>query len=475
MKSRTPSSQLFDTEQLYQILFEQHQLPANQSFTIAYSGGADSTALLLAMEEIIKSSQYPANGHLTAFHFNHKIDPMAEQWEQQCAALCKEIGVSLKSASWDRSASQSITESAARNARYKWFETEIKSDQVLLTGHHSDDQVETVLLNLVQGRGIARAGGIPAIRSLGHGDSRQVIRPLLNFPRSSLEQFVRHKQKPWIEDPANRDLQHDRNLIRHQIVPLLRQRWPQINQALTQYADDWVEHQQFLNQQLDDVLFRATDQSLQGICCLAAPLSIKPFHEMNRFCAEQLLRRWIHLAGYNSPRRVQLSSLVQQVMQLSNQDKESQSSEDCFQTEWNDLSIRYRNRYLYMIQQSSQVPDKPIPIDLESNEITRDLNVRFDKVSHTGLTRQSLVSGKAQWRWRTGGEKVNLPNAAHRFSLKKLFQQYDVLPWERNRLPYIEMGGQIAWIPGIGVTRDFADSDSNSDKVLPVLLLQKSD
>ena len=124
-------------------------------------------------------------------------------------------------------------ERAARDARYAVFGSLTQANDLLLTGQHRDDQAETLLFRLMRGAGVRGLAGIPAQRSVGQG---MLIRPLLDVSRSELEAYAQAHQLRWIEDPSNQDRQFSRNYLRHQVMPLLTERWPQAQASMVRSA-----------------------------------------------------------------------------------------------------------------------------------------------------------------------------------------------------------------------------------------------
>ena len=222
----------FSADQLARIL-EQRLAgqPLPSSYLIAYSGGMDSHVLLVALAEL--SSSRPNFPALRAVHVHHGLSPYADDWADHCQSICQNLGVELV-VHWVEVAShQASLERAARVARYQVFESVLKPGEILLQGHHQDDQAETLLLRLLRGTGVDGAKAIPAQRRLGAGE---VFRPLLDFSREQLAQYARHQQLQWIEDESNQDTGFDRNYLRHQVLPLLQQRWPAASKVLARFA-----------------------------------------------------------------------------------------------------------------------------------------------------------------------------------------------------------------------------------------------
>lgn len=206
---------------------------------VGFSGGMDSTVLLHALQQLQLEAEHAFD--LRPLHLDHALDPQSEQWRMQCQRFCEGLGLTLISERLPAGAlraDQSGLEAAARTARYQFFERHIgDATDALLLAHHSDDQAETVLLRLLQGRGVLP---MPAQRRLQTG---QLYRPLLPLARATLAQYAQQQGLNWSEDPSNQSLAPDRNYLRHAVWPTLVRRWPGAGQQLQRVADSVGQNQ----------------------------------------------------------------------------------------------------------------------------------------------------------------------------------------------------------------------------------------
>lgn len=115
----------------------------------------------------------------------------------------------------------------------------------MLTAQHRDDQAETLLFRLLRGAGVKGLSGMPSERALGHG---HLLRPLLDVTRAELETYAAEHQLSWIEDPSNQDRQYSRNYLRHQVFPILVERWPQALATMARSAAHLREAQGLLDE-----------------------------------------------------------------------------------------------------------------------------------------------------------------------------------------------------------------------------------
>lgn len=187
---------------------------------VGYSGGLDSSVLLHAACAARAARGEPAP---CAVHVHHGLQPDADAWADHCAAEAQRLSVALR-IHRVQVATTGSPEAAAREARYGVFRDLLEAPgSRLLLAHHRDDQVETVLLRLLQGRGLY---GMPRVRRLGQG---LIMRPLLGMARADLMAYAHEHRLIWVDDPSNVMPVADRNFLRHSVLPLLRARFPDLD------------------------------------------------------------------------------------------------------------------------------------------------------------------------------------------------------------------------------------------------------
>jgi tRNA(Ile)-lysidine synthetase-like protein len=261
---------------------------------IAFSGGVDSTALLAAL-----AANRPNGLQVRAVHVNHGLHPNASKWSEHCRALARELGVPLEvlAVKVARSAGVSL-EAAARDARYGLLARVLEAGEFLLTAHHEDDQVETVLLQLFRGAGIAGLAAMPDIAAFAGG---WLARPLLSRSRAELEDWARGAGLSWADDDTNADETLDRNYLRRRVLPLIRERWPGVGSAVSRSARHAAEGQRLL-----DMIARSdTDRASSGPDLFVPALrALQPDRRRNA------LRFWIARSGARVPDTSRLEELA---------------------------------------------------------------------------------------------------------------------------------------------------------------------
>ena len=262
---------------------------------VALSGGADSTALLAAC-----ARRWP--GQVRAVHVHHGLQAAAETFVSCCEASCREMGVPLTVLRVDaRHAPGDSPEDAARRARYQAFDAYARSEGIatIALAQHADDQVETVLLALSRGAGLAGLAGMPT--QWRRGDV-QFLRPLLSISALAVRASARERGLQWVEDPSNTDERYTRNRIRARLLPELEAAFPQFRSTFARSARHAAEAQSVLDEvAASDLDSAGTPPRLAGLQALSAGRQA------------MVVRLWLRRLHGTTPEAAQLAELLRQV------------------------------------------------------------------------------------------------------------------------------------------------------------------
>jgi tRNA(Ile)-lysidine synthase len=267
---------------------------------VAVSGGADSTALLVACAE-----KFPAE--VRAIHIHHGLQAAADAFERHCVALCAKLQVPLSVMHVDaRHASGESPEDAARKARYAALRAAVMQHEGPLAGvrdialaQHADDQVETLLLALSRGAGLAGLAAMPAqwVR-----DGIRYHRPLLGVPGAQLRGWLAARGVAWMEDPTNADERFTRNRIRARLLPALDAAFPQFRATFGRSSAHAAEAQALL-----------TELAAQDLAQVGVPPSIAQVQRLTRARQANLLRHWLKTVHAQQASAAQLTELLDQI------------------------------------------------------------------------------------------------------------------------------------------------------------------
>ncbi len=266
-------------------------------FAVALSGGADSTALLLACVQ-----RWP--GQVRAVHIHHGLQEAADGFEAHCRTLCGQLGVPLlvRRVQAGHAPGQS-PEDAARRARYAALadavQTEWPDVRDVAVAQHADDQVETLLIAL------SRGAGLPGLASMPAQWQRSGLnwhRPFLTVPGAALRDWLRERDQAWVEDPTNSNEQFTRNRIRARLLPVLAEAFPAFRDTFARSAAHAAQAQEVL----DEV-------AAQDLAHVGIPPRISALQALSRARQALVLRHWLRTCHATTPSTAQLGELLDQV------------------------------------------------------------------------------------------------------------------------------------------------------------------
>ena len=263
---------------------------------MAYSGGADSTALLYAA-----ARRWP--GQVSAIHVHHGLQAAADDFVRVCEDNCARLGVALRVARVDaRAASGASPEDAARRARYAALADAGRQLglQAVLLGQHADDQVETLLLALSRGAGLP---GLSAMAAQFERGGMFFHRPMLQLAAADLRHWLLHSGIPFVDDPTNGDERYTRNRIRARLMPALQHAFPQFRETFARSARHAAQAQGLLLELAQGDLTR-----------VGVPPVISLLQTLSRARQGNVLRHWLLDCHQATPSAAQLDQLLGQVL-----------------------------------------------------------------------------------------------------------------------------------------------------------------
>jgi tRNA(Ile)-lysidine synthase len=266
-------------------------------FAVALSGGADSTALLVAC-----ARRWP--GQVRAVHIHHGLQAAADDFEAHCRDLCMQVNVPLVVRKVDagHAAGQS-PEDAARQARYQGLAEAVLNAwpevRDVALAQHADDQIETLLIALSRGAGLPGLASMPAH---WHRQGLNWHRPWLAVPGAALREWLLSQGQSWVEDPSNTDERFTRNRIRAQVLPALAEALPAFRETFARSAAHAAQAQEVL----DEV-------AAQDLVQVGVPPCITALQQLSRARQALVLRQWLKQHHATTPSTAQLHELLDQV------------------------------------------------------------------------------------------------------------------------------------------------------------------
>ena len=423
----------FTTHELLNVV---QSWPAAGRYYVAYSGGLDSHVLLFAMHSL--KSRLRCD--ISAIHVNHNLNERAGEWAEHCKGICSGLGIELEIVEIDAKSPKGESQEAwARKVRYEAMEAIVKQDEMLLTAHHSDDQAETLLIQLLRGSGPAGLAAMPAICRFGAGYH---ARPLLHYTRQQLQEFAQENEISWINDDSNKDMRFDRNLIRHEILPRLRKRWPSVTDTLSRAARLQAQSAELLEElasvDMDSCLVKEMEA-----------LDIRCLKKLSSARCSNLLRYWVKTSGFPGPDSRQSHQILTDVVDAK------ADANPC--VSWPGAEVRRYHNYLFVMKPLPE-PAGPEKRNWKLGEACR-LPVGILQAYRgrgEGIRANVCPDGTLQVGFREGGEVIKREGNQHHQQLKKLFQEYDIPAWLRNYIPLLYKDDRLVSVAGKWIDQKFA-------------------
>ena len=408
----------------------QPKLKPQKRIAVALSGGLDSVVLL---DTVCKAQTKDNNTspEIWVFHIHHGLQKSADDWLIFCEKLAKKykVGFDFRLLHLALDVGQGNVEARARAGRYEAL-AELCLEygiEDLLLAHHQNDQAETVLLQLMRGAGVAGLSGMPNDRDLTIDQHRITLwRPLLGQSRTELESYAKENKLKWVEDPSNQSIQFRRNAIRKNIIPRLEKIQPAVIANLARSANLLSEAQVLL-----DRLAREDGKTV----LLKDGLSIKPLLSLSHLdlpAANNVLRYWLKTHQLAMPSQERLQAWWTDL----------QNSRSDAQLEWlhDGVKLRVWRGHLQMIGQSSGA------------WVFQDVPSRSPRPGlPAAWVKNAQENGQLEYRTRSGSEKIQIKPHGPRKTLKNLFQEAGIAPWQREA-PLLYIDGELIGVAGIGVS-----------------------
>lgn len=381
----------------------------------------DSTALLAGLE-----ANRNLRNRLRAIHVDHGLHPDSHLWVENCRELTHQLHVPLtvRKAKIARGVGASL-EAAARVARYALLREDLAKGEVLLTAHHEDDQLETVLLQLLRGAGLAGLAAMPPITPFAEG---WLARPLLRMSRANLETWARKRSLKWVEDATNADERFDRNYLRRQVLPLIRQRWPGAAHATARTARHIAEGQLLLESLARTDVERASD---------GAALDAKILRALSPERRRNALRYWIVKAGSQVPDTRRLDEIAGPLL--------SARIDANPYVAWGGMILQRHADLLTLRKGQPPAAFHSVAWPVASQSVVELPGLgRLELVARArGPVDLDALPLELRIRMRRGGEKLRPRRDGPSRTIKKLLQEARVPPRDRDQTPLLFDGDRL--------------------------------
>lgn len=420
---------------------EQRLLPDSGLVIAGVSGGADSMAMAHMLHRLLPP------GRLVCAHVNHGIrgkeadsdQAFVEQWCREQGIPCR---VLLADVPGEAQKTGEGLEVCGRRLRYTFFQGLVTGENDrIATAHTRSDQAETVLLHLLQGAGAKGLSGIPARRE-------KIIRPVLCLSRQEVEEYCRENGLSWCTDATNTDMEYTRNRLRHQVLPLLREMNPAIEETLERTAFSLKRDEECL----EEMARQALEQARAG-----EGLSVKMMQALSPAVAVRVLAQYFQEKGCARPETVHLEQALAAVQRGGGR---LSLPGGCEVSVWSDILRAEKAEKMpeagweipvtgpkTLLGDGRTLVMEDFPVSAMKNRI-KFHNLLFPIfLDYDTITRSQTLTV----RTRRAGDRFSPAGRGISKSLKKLFSEERVPVPARDRLVVLESGGELLWVETLGV------------------------
>lgn len=359
---------------------------------------------------------------IRAIYIDHQLQSMSADWGSFVLDQCQQLNIPCTVQKV--TVAEGNLESQARSVRYQAFAQHLQKNEILILAHHQQDQAETLMLRLLSGAGIQ---GLAAMKNFDERQGIQIWRPLLEISHEHICQWAAQLHVQNIQDPSNDDLHYDRNWARHDLWPVLTQRFPKMQQALCRTAE--------IMQDADEILTEVLQQDLNA-CGTASELDLTQFSQLSLARQRQLLSSWMKGGDQYRPAFNMVTRLITEVIQAKT---DAQAA-----LHWNQwVYVRYQNKLYRLTKQifDAAKTDSPILLKqkISAHQHFSVLSGQYAVQNMMIGLSPELLDREFDLQLRQGGEKIHLYGRMGSWPLKKAIQDAQIFPWLRHTIQILSI------------------------------------
>ena len=426
-----------ESQNIEEILKQQIQAHNIKNICVSLSGGVDSIVLLYALNQCLNKGS-----SIRAIHINHNLVKDSQSWADFCKKTCDQIQIQIDIHSVKVNTTEGFgIEAAARKARYQKLRRSIQEGEWLMTAHHQDDQLETILLRMARGTGIEGLQGIQKQFNFGRGS---ILRPLLGVSKSEILGYAREKKLVWVVDTSNQETYFDRNYLRLKVIPKLKERWPSFSSSVSRLSD--------ISTQTSILLKELAEQDL-GFNYPIQNLDIEIFKNKSIGRVINIIRFLILKNEMSVPSMKVLNSGVNTLLNPKSVNPSMV---------WDNYCIKRYLDKLYFLQlselqpqQGNQLINWPIDETLKLDENGSTLVAVMVKGQGLSLKK---CDKNLDVQFRKGGESIRPVGHKITKKLKKLFQEDHIFPWVRDKIPLLYKKNELIGVGDLWFNQNYIAS-----------------
>ena len=427
-----------ESQNIEEILKQQIQAHSIKKICVSLSGGVDSIVLLYALNQCLEKGCL-----IRAIHINHNLAKDSQVWADFCKRTCDRIQIQIDIHSIKVKNTEGFgIEAAARKARYQKLQRSIQEGEWLMTAHHQEDQLETILLRMARGTGIEGLQGIQKQFNFGKG---KILRPLLDVSKSEVLGYARKNNLDWVEDASNQETYFDRNFLRMNVIPKLKERWPAFSSSVSRLSN--------ISNQTSTLLKELAQQDL-GSNYPIKNLDIDILKNKSNGRVINIIRFLILKNEMTVPSMKVLNSGVNILLNPKSVNPTMV---------WNNYCIKRYVDKLYFLKLSELQPnqsnklmhwsiDEPLILDEDGSSLAAIMAIG------RGLSLKKC-NKNLDVQFRKGGESIRPVGHKITKKLKKLFQEDHILPWTRDKIPLLYKKNELIGVGDLWFNQNYIASE----------------
>ena len=418
--------------------FLKQKLKKNCHLLVGVSGGIDSVVLSHALNQL--RSMYPFD--LTFIYVDHQLHPESKQWANTVKQLAKKLSIEYiyEKVTIDQDLKLGV-EGAARKHRYQAFQKH--QQDILVLAQHEEDQLETLLLQLARGAGSKGLSCMPV-----YHENLKIWRPLLGVSKDLIRRYQQEHKLKFIEDSSNQDNKYDRNYLRNKVIPLIKKRFPQFattSGRSVKHIADAYNYQNLMNAELYENVLEGANQ-LNG-------LKLK---KLSDYDMGNVIRFWLNEHQVLMPSIKVLGQIISQVKKIN--------LESRINIKVDEMSIRSYNNSLFLINNSENSFKSVLWKNQNRVILSNNREVLVDKKVGKGLSldeSKKILIDKPH----NMNHKIKIRANQPARSLKYIFQENKIPPWERENHPCVYVEDKLVAVIGLADSVEYAANKNETGTV----------
>jgi tRNA(Ile)-lysidine synthase len=455
-------------EKVHQVLIRNELLKKNDKILLAVSAGVDSIVMLSIFLEL----QPEWDWDLVIGHINHGLRPDVDESESQlCKKLAKKHQImyleekidlndpKIKNDYKNESEQNPSLESLARDVRYKVF-TQWAIDHecdAVCTGHHLNDQAETILYRMLTGSGIIGLRGIPEIRDM-------FIRPLLSISKNEIEKHAKEKHLIYFEDESNVDEKHIRNKIRHSLLPVLKDLgFNDIEHKLSNSAYSLTEAfdalEYYTKKEYDSVVSVANNEIM---------IQKEGFAKHPLFIKKQILRNVLkeHFSISRHVSENQVQQMIEFILSAKNGTEMDMLGVTILKDRKN-IVLPFKNNDIinrsFNCKNTTFIINNAMKLRVEVKNVAPDLKAPN---KNTAYFPKKIVGKNIIIRSWEKGDRMNIFGGGREKKISDILKDEKISSYEKQKHPVMIIDGKIVWIPGVKRSNVFTVGNDDVEMVM---------